>query len=79
MASVPLLYSSPHFRYSWLSAVLAGQLNDVGGQSFLIIAAPWNLALGGAVLTERAADPALADAEGLPYAVDTAPSARRAQ
>ena len=42
-----------------VAAILAGQLDDVGGQPFLIVAAPWNLALGGAVLAERAADPAL--------------------
>jgi len=62
-----------------VSAVLAGQLNDVGGQPFLIVATPWNLALGGAVLTERAANPALGNAEGLPHAVDAVPPARRAQ
>ncbi len=61
------------------AAILAGQLNDVGGQPILIVAAPWNLALGGAVLAECAANPALRYAEGLPHAVDAAPPARRAQ
>ncbi len=70
-----------HGRYTTIpvSAVLAGQLDDVGSQPFLIVATPWNLALGRAVLAERVADPALTDAEGLPHAVDAVPPARRAQ
>ncbi len=62
-----------------VAAVLAGQLDDVVGEANLVTTAPRQPALGRAVLAERAAGPALRDAEGLPHALDAAPPTRRAQ
>ena len=62
-----------------VAPVLAGQLDDVIGQAVFVPASLWNLALGGAVLFQGAAGPALGDTEGLPHMVNAAAAARRAQ
>ncbi len=62
-----------------VAAVLPDQLEDVGRQPGLVLASSLHLALGGTVLAERAADPALNHAKGLAHAVVAPPAARRAQ
>src|SRR6056297_1726426 len=62
-----------------VTAILRRQLDDVRRQTIFIRAAPRNLALCRAVLTERAAGAALRYAKRLPHMVDALPATRRAQ
>jgi len=57
---------------------LAGKLDDIVGQEVLISAPLWNPALGGAMLLQCPAGPALGYAEGLSYMVNAPAAARRA-
>jgi hypothetical protein len=58
---------------------LASQVDDVGGQSRLVVAASRRLSLGRAMLAERAAGPALGNAKGLTQVTDASAATRRAQ
>jgi len=58
-----------------VTAILPGQLDDVGGQPFFIVTTDRNLALGGSMLTKDTADPALGHVDGLPYLLDAASAA----
>ena len=62
-----------------VSAILAGQLNDVVRQTLFIRLALRNLALGRAVLAKSAAGAAFRDAVNLPHVVNAPTPARRAQ
>jgi len=53
-----------------IAAILTSQLDDILCQLLFIWPALGNLALGGTVLTQRAAGLALRDAEGLPHQVN---------
>jgi hypothetical protein len=58
---------------------LPGELNDVGRQPLLVVAALRRLALRRAVLTERRTGATLGDANNTTNMLDTGAPARRAQ
>jgi hypothetical protein len=61
-----------------ITAILPGQLDDVGGQPLFIVTTDRDLALGRAVLTKDSAGPALGHINDLPHSLDANPAARRA-
>ena len=62
-----------------VATIVAGQLDHVLGQAFLVRATLRDLALGRAVLAKSAAGPAFGDAVNLPHVVDAPTTTRRAQ
>ncbi len=62
-----------------VAAILAGELNDVGGQPFFVISPRWNAALRRTVLSERAADPSLGHFQLGSNMVDAGAATRGAQ
>ena len=62
-----------------VSAVLAGKFDNVGGQPFLIVPARGNKTLGGTVLPEDQADPALGHFQFGSYMLNAGAATRRAQ
>jgi hypothetical protein len=62
-----------------IAAVLAGELDDVGGEPFLVISAPRALALRRTVLAKRAAHAALGDLEPVADMLDADAASRGAQ
>jgi hypothetical protein len=57
---------------------LPGELDDVGGEPLLVVAAPRRLALRRAVLAERRAGAALGDGQRPPHVLDAGAPARGA-
>jgi hypothetical protein len=62
-----------------VAAILARELDDVGGELFLVVPAPRKLALRRAVLTERCAGTALGDLELVSDVLDAGTATRGAQ
>src|SRR3982750_1879608 len=62
-----------------IAAVLARQLDQVGGELFFVLVAPRRFALGRAVLPERATGATLGDVQHVPDMLDTGASTRGAQ
>ena len=62
-----------------IAAVLPGELDDVGGQPFLVVPAPRTFALRRAVLVERSAHATLGDLELVSDVLDADAASRGAQ
>ena len=62
-----------------VTAILAGKLDDVGGQPLLIVASHRNTALRGTVLSENPANPALGQLQFGSYMTNAGAAARGAQ
>jgi hypothetical protein len=58
-----------------IPAILARQLDDIGGQPLLVVAASWNLALRRAMLSERRTGPALRDTQTIANMLDAGTAA----
>ena len=82
----PLVIDDPDRRASkqrrnlpiFLSAILAGKYDDVGGQLFLVVLSRRNKPLGGSVLSEHQADPALGYFQFGSYMLNARAATRRA-
>ena len=82
----PLVIDDPDRRASkqrrnlpiFLSAILAGKYDDVGGQLFLVVSSRRNKPLGGSVLSEHQADPALGYFQFGSYMLNARAATRRA-
>ena len=62
-----------------ISAILVGKFDDVGGQPLLVVPSRRNKTLGGAVLSEDQADPALEHFQFGSYMLNTGAATRGAQ
>src|ERR671921_2748337 len=62
-----------------VAAVLAGEVNDVGGEPLLIVSPPWNTPLRRAMLSEHPADPPLGQLQGGSNVLDAGPATGGAQ
>ena len=62
-----------------IAAILARQLDEIGGELLFVLFAPRRFALGRAVLTERAAGATLGDGQHGPDVLDTGAPTRGAQ